>query len=312
MRCNLRGEELFSSTVLENADSRVVYYQFIAALRQRIQDLRDTSLTHKFIRILRDSGLLLRCYTQNIDALEVREGLALDLEGELPKTRGPPYAEANDGDDSEGNGSEGCDVVPLHGTLRSLRCSLCSAECEWTKEASEIFLSGSAPGCAICRERSDRRQASGKRATATGSLRPNIVLYGQNHPQGSRIEEMIRRDSLACPDMLLIMGTSLKIRGVQALVKDLAKIVHQMEGGRVVFVNRTQPAASIWENVIDDHVMMDCDEWVKDLQDRCPGLLSTKAGNDNIDCGPSAAPRRTETLPEVDEEDRLWLEAFFD
>src|ERR1700761_604679 len=76
----LRGQDLFDSRVFQNAESTTVFYQFIASMRQKIQDeVRSTSGVHKFIRVLRDGGRLMRCYTQNIDGLEAREGLVTDL-----------------------------------------------------------------------------------------------------------------------------------------------------------------------------------------------------------------------------------------
>src|SRR4051812_34190452 len=64
----LRGQDLFDSRVFQNAASTTVFYQFIASLRQKIRDeVQATSSVHKFLRVLRDGGRLMRCYTQNID-----------------------------------------------------------------------------------------------------------------------------------------------------------------------------------------------------------------------------------------------------
>jgi NAD-dependent histone deacetylase SIR2 len=48
------------------------------------------------------------------------------------------------------------------------------------------------------------------------------------------------------PEVLIIMGTSLKGFGLQKIVKDFAKQIHSRKDnkGRVIFINRTKPAES--------------------------------------------------------------------
>lgn len=86
------------------------------------------------------------------------------------------------------------------------------------------------------------------------------------------VSAIVRRDVLLRPDILLIMGTSLRTHGVKRLVKDFAKAIHK-RAGKVVFVNLTEPAVS-WDGVIDYWVDWDCDAWVRDLMDRRPELCS--------------------------------------
>jgi NAD-dependent histone deacetylase SIR2 len=83
------------------------------------------------------------------------------------------------------------------------------------------------------------------------------------------------------PDLLIIMGTSLKVHGLKKLVKDFAKTVHASSatsGGllspkntnkstknlarKVIFVNRTPPPAGEWSDIIDYHVEGETDKWV--------------------------------------------------
>lgn len=72
--------------------------------------------------------------------------------------------------------------------------------------------------------------------------------------------------------MLIIMGTSLKVHGLRKLVKEFAKTVHASAPsaststtkswtGKVIFVNRTPPAAE-WADIIDYHVSGETDIWV--------------------------------------------------
>jgi NAD+-dependent protein deacetylase SIR2 len=270
----LRGQDLFDSRVFQNAESTTVFYKFVASMRQKIRDeVHQTSSVHKFVRVLRDGGRLMRCYTQNIDGLEAREGLVTDLRRgkgnrrrlmkkhfEVPR---PVQTVSTDFDG-------GCEVVQLHGDLDKLRCNMCSTQYEWSDDETEIYLEGAAPKCPKCAEKSDDRRKSGKRGLAIGSLRPNIVLYGEDHPSNTLLTPLIPFDAGSQPEVLIIMGTSLKVFGLQKIVREFAKAVHSQKhgDGRVIFVNRTRPSESMWEGVIDDYVAMDCDEWVEDLKQR--------------------------------------------
>lgn len=274
----LRGQDLFDSRVFQNAESTTIFYQFIASLRQRIRDeVRSTSSTHKFVRVLRDGGRLMRCYTQNIDGLEAREGLVTDLSrGKGNKRRfmkkhyEAPRPAHSAGTDFDG----GCEVVQLHGDLEKLRCTMCAKQMDWTDEETEIYLDGAAPSCQSCRMKSEERQASGKRGLAVGSLRPNIVLYGEDHPSNTLLTPLIPFDAGCQPEVMVIMGTSLKVFGLQKIVREFAKAVHSHKNGkgRVIFVNRTRPAETTWDGVIDDFVAMDCDDWVEDVRRRRPDI----------------------------------------
>jgi hypothetical protein len=93
------------------------------------------------------------------------------------------------------------------------------------------------------------------------------VLYGEEHPKANMISPLITHDLGLSPDVLLIMGTSLKVHGLKIMVKEFAKAVHT-KGGKVIFVNRTKPPESTWGDVIDYWVEWDCDEWVLDLKER--------------------------------------------
>lgn len=109
-----------------------------------------------------------------------------------------------------------------------------------------------------------------------GTLRPAIVLYDEAHPLGDDIGTIQSSDIARRPDMLIIMGTSLKVHGLKRLVKDFAKAVHDSAvtsttgtpksakawQGKVVFVNKTPPGSE-WADVIDYHVAGETDRWVE-------------------------------------------------
>lgn len=131
------------------------------------------------------------------------------------------------------------------------------------------------PPCPGCTEISNDRKAKGKRATAIGRLRPDIVLYDEQDPRAELISAIVRHDKSLRPDVLLIMGTSLATHGVQLLIRDFAKVIHGRRAGKVVFVNLTEPAKN-WDGVIDYWVEWDCDAWVEDLAERRPTLCGGK------------------------------------
>lgn len=169
----------------------------------------------------------------------------------------------------------GCEVVQLHGNLELLKCSFCRATSKWGEQGREArFLLGEAPTCPSCEGLAQEREDRGKRGTKIGTLRPNIVLYGEEHPSADMIGKLSVHDLGLAPDLLLILGTSLQVHGLKLLVREFAKAVHAKGKGKgkVILVNLTKPSESIWKDVIDYWVTMDCDEWVDSVRVYRPDL----------------------------------------
>lgn len=132
-----------------------------------------------------------------------------------------------------------------------------------------VFLSPThyAVSCQIAAD----RVARSARSIRVGTLRPAIVLYDEPHPYGDEIGAMCTGDLARKPDLLIIMGTSLKVHGIKKLVKDFAKAVHahpaaaspknKTGGGKVIFVNKTAPGSE-WAGIIDVHVEGETNAWV--------------------------------------------------
>jgi NAD+-dependent protein deacetylase SIR2 len=111
-------------------------------------------------------------------------------------------------------------------------------------------------------------------------LRPAIVLYDEAHPLGDDIGTIQAFDVSRKPDMLIIMGTSLKVHGLRKLVKEFAKAVHASAPpdplstkahaknwvGKVVFVNKTPPGSE-WNGIIDYHVEGETDAWAHKVEE---------------------------------------------
>lgn len=283
---NVKGKDLFDARIWKDPISTSVFYTFIASLRRQIrEEIKQTTPTHRFIRTIRDSRKLVRCYTQNIDGLESRLGLCMDLErgrGDrsrfTAKSMRTPRAglAAMPGRSTDG----GCQVVPLHGDLNLLRCTLCQQTSGWEESGREAsFLRGKAPECLSCALSDQQRRDRGKRGTKIGSLRPNIVLYGEEHPAADAVGSITTHDLSLAPDVLLILGTSLHVQGVKTLVKEFSKCVHARPKakGKVILVNLSKPSESIWKDSIDYWVSMDCDAWVGALRRHRPDIWQLQA-----------------------------------
>ncbi|KAJ4387137.1 NAD-dependent deacetylase hst3 [Gnomoniopsis smithogilvyi] len=190
----------------------------------------------------------------------------------------------------------GVECVFLHGSLRALRCFQCGCVTDWDDGRELQTMSGQQPPCPRCEDATNARQERGKRALGVGKLRPDIVLYGEDHPESQQISSIIQHDISLAPDMLIIMGTSLKVHGLKTVVREFAKTVHNRKDGKVIFVNYTKPAESVWADIIDFWVEMDCDSWVEDLKEKKPiiwlppGSIEAESRNAN--------PKRRRTLNE--------------
>ncbi|RSH86793.1 uncharacterized protein EHS24_005065 [Apiotrichum porosum] len=239
------GKDLFSSGLFAHPTTAAIFYTFIAELSLACQAAEPTR-THHFIRRLESKGKLLRSYTQNVDGLERRMGI-------------------ESGGRGAGLKKNGTRNVELHGDLGRVRCVLCYTDYEARVEWIAMFREGEAPGCPACNERCMERLSRSARATPIGSLRPSIVLYDEPHPLGDQIGELQTHDMRRGPDVLLIMGTSLKVHGLKRLVKDFARVVHDKKG-IVVFVNATSPSKE-WDSVIDYHIEGETDRWVERVEE---------------------------------------------
>lgn len=310
----VKGKDLFDSILFTNPDSAAVFYTFMAQLRKCIL-LSKPTLTHKFIKNLKDKNKLLRCYTQNIDGLETQTGLCLAsrikkeqdhvyIKQENKNTIIPkslPSKEITKKKKKQHISSQltQMDVVQLHGDIHTLKCSHCSSIFPWTIDFEKLCILGEPPACPKCTVKSEERQSRGMRTSHIGDLRPNIVLYGEEHPEGEVIGKCIAKDARSKPDVLLIIGTSLKVVGLKKLIKDVVKSMNRntsttttssaedqnnndnkSRGTRkkpnsiVILINKTDVALGPWQDMIDFHIKCDSDEWILDLKTRVPDLFT--------------------------------------
>ncbi|KAL4266645.1 sirtuin family protein [Pleurotus pulmonarius] len=261
----LKGRDLFDASLFRDQRSTAVFYTFISQLKRSI-DAVAPSRTHQFLKTLDSKKKLLRSYTQNIDGLEEKAGL-LSSSSHEAKSSGKGKAKIKTKDVRN---------VQLHGDIHRVRCVSCSAEYACAEEHLDVFDNGTPPECPECATRCEARKARSARATRVGSLRPAIVLYDEPHPLGDDIGMIQAADVSRRPDILIIMGTSLKVHGLKKLVKDFAKAVHSHEpstsaagakrmAGKVIFVNKTAPGSE-WADIIDYHVAGETDAWCERVE----------------------------------------------
>lgn len=282
-----KGKNLFDAQVWAEPTSTAIFYRFIASLREKIKrDVHKTTPTHRFIRMMRDRRKLVRCYTQNIDGLERREGLSTDLElGKgsrqrfTKKSATAPLAPSHTR--PVATFDSGCEVVQLHGELDRLRCTLCQQTCWWEEEPEsnkEMLLAGAAPLCQSCVVVDQDRRNRGKRSAKVGTLRPNIILYSEEHPSADMLGSIMTHDLTLCSDVLLVLGTSLHVHGLKIMVREFAKSIHARPGGKgkVILVNLSKPSESVWKDVFDYWVAMDCDAWVGAMRKHRPDMFQVQ------------------------------------
>lgn len=265
--CVLKGKDLFDISLFRSEDTTQVFASFMEALYSHTTTASPTE-THKFIKHLRKKNKLLRCYTQNIDALERKLQLNTGV---------------IDGDANFRKQWKALDVVQLHGDLNYLTCTNCFANFDWTPDFRTVLAQGGTPDCPACLKNYEEKAACGKRVSSlsVGFLRPKIVLYGENHPNLDSISKGLSLDLKSRPDCLIIFGTSLRVDGVKRLVRTMAKEVHE-KGGKVILVNKTQPSVSAWTGYIDYFIESDCDLWIRYLKTEIPDLFLLQRELDEI------------------------------
>jgi NAD-dependent SIR2 family protein deacetylase len=234
----VKGKDLFDASLFRDPITTKVFYTFMGELKEILNKAKITP-THYFVKDLDNQGKLLRCYTQNIDSLERRLQLSTDI-----------------------NDKKNVKIVQLHGDMDRVVCTLCQKTFEFTNDHKAVFKEGNSIPCPSCQSKSNIREMTGKRAISVGSLRPNIVLYNEHHVNGDLINDFVSYDISKKPDLLIVIGTSLKVYGIKNLVKRLAQIIHSRKTGKVIFINKTKLCCKSWEEVFDYEIISTSDEAV--------------------------------------------------
>ncbi|GAA5866556.1 hypothetical protein JCM8547_005458 [Rhodosporidiobolus lusitaniae] len=280
----LKGPELFSASVYRSLETTAKHLSFIAAFKRSLTSItsspspssspsapsnKPVTETHDFLGLLKRRGQLLRVYTQNIDGLEaVGTGLkAVPLEGLVPcsNTLSDPSGAAVARGKGKGKAKVEGDFLQLHGSVHAVRCTGCEFVREWGEEDDEVFGAGEVGACPQCEERATLRLARGQRPLSSlqrAFLRPSITLYDESALAALTIGSLSVSDLSSSPDLMIVMGTSLKIPGFKKLVKEFAKAV-KAKGGMRVLVNREEIGGKAeWKDVFDFQIVSDTDTFV--------------------------------------------------
>ncbi|CAH1119855.1 unnamed protein product [Phaedon cochleariae] len=158
---------------------------------------------HRFIKLMEKHRKLLRNYTQNIDTLEKEAHIE--------------------------------SVIECHGSFATATCTKCGHKV--TADAiRDIVLAQKIPLCSVCHLGKEsavttddlKSLAEGRdfrELVASGIMKPDIVFFGEGLPD--TFHEAIARDKSEC-DLLLVIGSSLKVRPVALIPSSLPAHVPQI------------------------------------------------------------------------------------
>ncbi|KAI0833272.1 DHS-like NAD/FAD-binding domain-containing protein [Trametes gibbosa] len=239
------GKDLFDASVFSSEETTALFCQMIAQLSQLSETAEPTPF-HRFLRVLDERRRLLRVYTQNIDALEEKSGLSFgvpELDSKRYKSRaskGKTTTSTVTVDLPEepvagrlpSPPAETPRCIPLHGTLQSMHCQTCRHSYP-LRDYIGSLSSGTPPPCPQCTALEETRQLVGKRSRGIGRLRPSVVLYNEDHKGGEEVGDVVRKDLIgsskgkgrAGADLLLVVGTSLRVPGTKRIVREFSKAV---------------------------------------------------------------------------------------
>ncbi|KAF9063051.1 DHS-like NAD/FAD-binding domain-containing protein [Rhodocollybia butyracea] len=225
------GKDLFDASVFNTEHKTALFCQMISRLSDLSQAAEPTPF-HNLLSSLDTNGRLLRVYTQNIDALESKSGLSFgvpEFEGKRSKPRNNTFQEVGDpGPSTTSNRAPRC--IPLHGTLQQVHCQICNHSFPLSDYLPSLVL-GVPPECPECAAMERTRQLVGKRPRGVGKLRPSVVLYNEAHKDGEGVGEIVQKDLIGTKgrsgaDLLLVVGTSLRVPGTKRMVREFSKAVH--------------------------------------------------------------------------------------
>jgi NAD-dependent histone deacetylase SIR2 len=231
---------------------------FYSVAREIIPAEERTTPTHAFIALLQQKGKLLTNYSQNIDNIEATAGI-------LPEK-----------------------LVQCHGSFATASC----IECRHQVPGEHIFpdiragkiprcdkciarLSAARPGQPMKRKRSANGQKKKKRRfegdsdiPSAGVMKPDITFFGE--PLPDRFSERLTNHDKDIADLVIVIGTSLKVAPVSEVVPFLPAHIPQM------YISR-EPVSHV---NFDVDMLGDCDVVVAELCKRAGWELKHEMVNE--------------------------------
>ncbi|KAK0495196.1 DHS-like NAD/FAD-binding domain-containing protein [Armillaria luteobubalina] len=275
-----------------------LFCQMIARLSELSKAAEPTPF-HRLLQSLDDSGKLLRVYTQNIDAIETKCGLSFGVpEFEEKKTKSayrPSHVEQPSSSRLPTPPRETPRCIPLHGTLQMIHCQICNHSFPLDDYVTSL-LAGVPPHCPECTALERTREVIGKRSRGIGKLRPSVVLYNEAHKDGEGVGEVVRRDLVGSSkgkgrsgaDLLLVVGTSLRVPGTKRMVREFSKAVRCRQSSptpnteeestfKSIYLNLDFPVPTReWEGVFDTWIQGDAQEFAELVQEELDREMQAK------------------------------------
>ncbi|KAH0570310.1 NAD-dependent histone deacetylase Sir2 [Spironucleus salmonicida] len=194
------------------------FFKFVPEIMP--QSKYKPTLTHKFISQIFQTNKLCRIYTQNIDCLELKSGV------------------------------EPQKILSAHGSFASSSCMVCKKKVG-LEEVQDIMLSYEIPLCQVC-------CPDLKSIKITDSLvptdvpacilKPDIVFFGEKLVD--TLSDFIAKDSLKI-DLLIVMGSSLKVKPIAGLIGAIPRHVPQ------ILINRERISGA---HEFDVEMIGNCDD----------------------------------------------------
>ena len=235
------GKHLFDAAVYKTDAGTEEFHTMICDLAALTAKAEPTPF-HLLLASLAQEGRLLRLYSQNIDCIDTKmEPLAT----KIPLNSNGPWPT----------------TIQLHGSLGSMVCTKCfHVE---TLDAAR-FNGPQAPPCKTCEHNEAERKEAGKRSHGIGRLRPRFVLYNEYNPDEDAIDNVWKSDLKSRPDAVIVVGTSLKVRGAKELVKELCEAVMGRGDGFTAWINiESEPNCGKFKHCWRMVVKAECDTVAK-------------------------------------------------
>jgi NAD-dependent SIR2 family protein deacetylase len=70
----------------------------------------------------------------------------------------------------------------------------------------------------------------GNHRLRVGKLRPDVLLYGDPHPDNGDIMATATRDAGTCPDLVLVVGTKLRVPGARSIATQICRAARRAGG----------------------------------------------------------------------------------
>ncbi|CAJ2513289.1 Uu.00g014080.m01.CDS01 [Anthostomella pinea] len=233
------GKDLFDASVYKHNSTTSSFHDMVRDLSKLARNAQPTPF-HHLIASLAKEGRLLRLYTQNVDGLDTS---MKPLETDVPLRPKGPWPK----------------TIQLHGGLEKMVCSKCSDISEFDPA---LFEGPEAPLCKGCEVTDNVRTShAGKRSHGIGRLRPRMVLYNEYNPDQESIANVVKADRRAKPDAVIVVGTSMKIPGVRAIVQDMCQVTREKRDGITAWINLDPaPTGSDLKDCWDLVVRGKCDD----------------------------------------------------